>query len=163
MKKKKPDLKKRTARPQLCSLVFLSTVLICAIAGCDVDTESGPVYWGDLIGTYEATYGVGADEQIMLLPDSTYLHTYVSPEDQHFSQSGRWTLRYVDGKETWGRVRFSNFINWYPMEYTCYSEKSTATVDTTPTGWGPYVQKQRDGSIRLKRCPSERQYYNKVK
>jgi hypothetical protein len=74
-------------------------------------------------------------------------------------QTGSWELIDELGRADRPRIRFKDFVNWYPLDLNCYSTAERGKVDTTPRGWMPYLEKSKDGVIRIKRCPNQHQYY----
>ena len=143
------------------ALVLLFVVISENFAGCDIDPTSEPTYVEDVLGTYEPTYKTGGSETIVLRVDSTYTHMYADQEGITHSQEGRWGLVYILNLKTKPAVILKAFVNWYPLDGTCYDNKGM--LDSSAVDWGPNVYKTTGGIVRLVRCPNIRQYYVKVK
>jgi hypothetical protein len=126
---------------------------------CDIDTTSLPVERAEIVGQYRATYLEDAVEMIVLRDDGSYEHRYQPQGDSALVQTGSWELINELGRTDRPRIRFKDFVNWYPLDLNCYSTAERGEVDTTPRGWMPYLEKSRDGVIRIKRCPNQHQYY----
>jgi hypothetical protein len=140
------------------TIVFAALIMI-GVGACWQQT-SEPITRDDVIGVYKPNYLENASEEIVVLDNGTYQHTYQPAGDSLRMQTGGWELVDEQGRRDRPRIRFNDFINWYPLDANCYSTDRRAALDTLPHGWMPYIVKQDKDLIRISRCPDDEQYYD---
>ncbi len=121
--------------------------------------SSDPLTFPQITGTYRANFGQAQLDEIVLNPDSTYLHSYVSQEGRQFVDSGRFSI--VDQ----GRHRYyldiPEFVVFAPVGDRCTNEISRNASQIDTVDW--LVRIWRSGGLQvIDYCPHGRQEYVKI-
>lgn len=138
---------------------LLAIFTVPLLGACEIEESSLPLEREEVLGKYHASYLDNAEEYITLNADSTYEHTYQPLGDSLRVQTGTWELTLELNRADRPRLRFKEFVNWYPLDLNCYDTGPRSRLDTLPRGWIPYIKKRKDGVIRIVRCPNQRQFY----
>jgi len=130
-------------------------------ASCEgPDTSSDPLSFVDIIGTYTANFGTATRDEIALLADSTYVHTYIGGTDEQFTDTGRW--KFIDHGRRRYRLYIPEFTMILPISDRCIEDRYRGAVEVDTIAWQVKIQKSHGQQV-LEYCPRELKYYVKVK
>lgn len=113
----------------LLAVLFVVMIVACGYQNQEQNIPSSvPLHQNDLVGTWEARYGLTNVDTLILRADGTYQQTFEAPESNYYYKSpwNKWYIEHTDN----GRFR----LHLEGMRYYAYTIELGESGGRLPTG-----------------------------